>query len=157
MDGVLTDGNLLLMPTGDWLRQMNIKDGYAMQLAVKMGYRLMLVTGSASQPVVDRLHKLGITEIYQQIKDKAACLKNIQKKYALTSEEIMFIGDDVPDKEAMQHAGVACCPADAAHDILMIADYISPLNGGKGCVRDILEKLMRVQGKWNIQLDIQST
>ncbi|MFN5641382.1 MAG: KdsC family phosphatase [Sphingobacteriales bacterium] len=157
MDGVLTDGSLLIQPDGEWVRRMHIKDGYVLQLAVRSGYRLILVTGSFSQPVVDRLHTLGITEVYQKIQDKAACLRSIQEKYRLKKEEIMFIGDDIPDLMAMEMAGISCCPADAARDVLDKADYISSVKGGEGCVRDILEKLLRVQGKWNMQNDIRST
>lgn len=156
MDGVLTDGSLLILPDGEWVRRMHIKDGFILQLAVRSGYRLILVTGSFSKPVVDRLQTLGITEIYQHVRDKAECLRSIQAKYGLNQEEIMFIGDDIPDLSAMEIAGLSCCPADAARDVLDKADYISTVKGGEGCVRDILEKLMRVQGKWDLQNDIRS-
>ena len=157
MDGVLTDGSLLLHPSGEWLRKMNIKDGYVLQLAVRLGYRLILITGSSSPQVVDRLKRLGITEIYEQVKNKLECVQQIKERYALTTEQIMFIGDDIPDLAAMKNVGLSCCPADAAQDILEIADYISPIKGGEGCVRDILEKMMRVQNKWDINTDVRST
>lgn len=157
MDGVLTDGSLLVLPDGQWIRRMNIKDGYVLQLAVRQGYRLIVITGSSSDPVVERLNKLGITEVYQNVGDKAACLRTICEKYSLAKEEILFIGDDMPDLAAMELVGLSCCPADAARDIVEKADYISPLKGGEGCVRDILEKLMRVQNKWNTHHSIRST
>lgn len=157
MDGVLTDGSLLLDPSGEWLRKMNIKDGYALQLAVRKGYRLIVITGSSSKPVEERLHKLGITEIYEQVNDKASCVQQIQERYGLSTTEIMFIGDDVPDLSVMEIVGVSCCPSDAAQDVLNKADYISSFKGGEGCVREILEKLMRLQDKWDIRTDVRST
>jgi 3-deoxy-D-manno-octulosonate 8-phosphate phosphatase (KDO 8-P phosphatase) len=157
MDGVLTDGTLLLMPEGEWLRRMHIRDGYALQLAVKQGYRVIVITGSSSMPVSQRLHKLGIIDVFQQVKDKKILAEEIMREHDLNKTEIMYMGDDVPDRELMRIAGVSCCPADAARDILEIADYISPLKGGEGCVRDVIEKIMRVQGKWNALPDVAST
>lgn len=157
MDGVLTDGGLLLMPNGEWVRRMNIKDGYALQLAVRKGYNVILVTGSFSAPVEDRLTRLGITEFYHHIADKAACIEAIREKHHLCADEMLFIGDDVPDISAMEKVGVGCCPPDAARDVLEIADYITSAKGGEGCVREILEKIMRVQGRWGIDLNVSST
>jgi len=157
MDGVLTDGSLLVMPDGEWVRRMNIKDGYVLQLAVRSGYRVIVITGSYSVPVEQRLQKLGIRMVYQRVSDKLQLLKNLMAEHQLVPEQLMFMGDDIPDIEAMRHCGLSCCPADAARDILAMADYISPVNGGEGCVRDVIEKLMRVQGKWQHQEDVSST
>lgn len=157
MDGVLTDGSLLVMPDGEWVRKMNIKDGYVLQLAAKMGYRVIVITGSYSAPVEQRLHKLGIRMVHQRVSDKLQLLKYLMAEHQLVPEQLMYMGDDIPDMEPMRHCGLSCCPADAARDILAMADYISPVNGGEGCVRDVIEKLMRVQGKWHHQDGVSST
>jgi len=157
MDGVLTDGGLLIMPNGEWIRRMHIKDGYALQLAVKSGYLIVVITGSTSEPVSSRLHKLGILEVHQQVGNKRLLLQELTERYKRKPEEVMYMGDDVPDLQPMGFAGVSCCPADACRDILETADYISPVNGGEGCVRDVIEKIMRVQGKWNPYPDVAST
>jgi 3-deoxy-D-manno-octulosonate 8-phosphate phosphatase (KDO 8-P phosphatase) len=157
MDGVLTDGSLLVMPDGEWIRKMNIRDGYVLQLAVKAGYRMIVITGSQSKPVEQRLNKLGITMVFQQVKDKQLLLNQLMVEHGFTAAETMYMGDDIPDIGVMRHCGLSCCPANAARDVLAMADYISPLNGGEGCVRDVIEKLMRVQGKWQHQDDVSST
>jgi len=157
MDGVLTDGGLLIMPDGEWIRRMHIKDGYALQLAVKSGYQVVVISGSSSTAVEERLNKLGIQNVYQHVKNKQALLLELMKQKGLQKETIMFMGDDVPDLEIMQAAGVSCCPADACRDVLEVADYISPVKGGEGCVRDVIEKIMRLQGKWISRTDIAST
>ena len=157
MDGVLTDGGLLIMPDGEWIRRMHVKDGYALQLAVKSGYQVLVISGSSSVAVEARLNKLGIQNVYQHVKNKQALLLELMKQKGLQKEAVMFMGDDVPDLEIMQTAGVSCCPADACRDILEVADYISPIKGGEGCVRDVIEKIMRLQGKWTSRNDIAST
>ncbi len=157
MDGVLTDGGLLVMPDGEWIRRMHIKDGYALQLAVRAGYRVVVITGSSSNPVKERLHKLGVEEVYQQVGNKLQLMIELIAQKNNNREEVMYMGDDVPDLEVMKKAGVSCCPADACRDILETADYISPVNGGEGCVRDVIEKIMRVQGKWMANPDVAST
>jgi 3-deoxy-D-manno-octulosonate 8-phosphate phosphatase (KDO 8-P phosphatase) len=157
MDGVLTDGSLLITPDGEWVRKMNIKDGYILQLAVKKGYRVIVITGSSSTPVEKRLNKLGINMVYQNVKDKMMLLKTLMAEHSFSSAETLYMGDDIPDLDVMKICGLSCCPADSSRDILAIADYISPVKGGEGCVRDVLEKLMRVQGKWEHSGDVSST
>ena len=157
MDGVLTDGGLLIMPGGEWLRRMHIRDGYALQLAVRAGYRVVVITGSSSEPVKQRLNTLGIQEVYQQVGNKLQLMKELMNQKNNNPQEVMYMGDDVPDLEVMRKAGVSCCPADACRDILEMADYISPVKGGEGCVRDVIEKIMRVQGKWMSYPDVAST
>jgi 3-deoxy-D-manno-octulosonate 8-phosphate phosphatase (KDO 8-P phosphatase) len=157
MDGVLTDGTVLVMPDGQWVRRMHIRDGYALQLAVKKGYRLVVITGSSSGPVADRLRKLGIEQVFQEVKDKRQLLQSLMQQFQLSPEQVLFMGDDMPDLDAMKFCGLSCCPADSARDILEIAGYISPLKGGEGCVRDVLEKLMRLQGTWEQRTDVSST
>jgi len=157
MDGVLTDGSLLVLPDGEWVRRMHTRDGYALQLAVRKGYRVAVITGSSSKPVEERLRKLGVELVFQQVKDKLLLVNSLMQQHGLTREQVLYVGDDVPDMEAMQGCGVSCCPADAARDILEIAGYVSPFRGGEGCVRDILEKLMRLQGNWEQRTDVSST
>lgn len=156
MDGVLTDGGLLIMPDGEWIRRMDIKDGYALQLAVRSGIQVVVMTGSSSAPVEARLKRLGIKEIYHQVENKAACLKQLLTTWQLSYDEVLYMGDDVPDLAALQLAGLSCCPADAVRDVMEMADYISPYKGGMGCVRDVLEKLLRTQGKWSVQNQLTS-
>ena len=157
MDGVLTDGSLLVMPDGEWVRQMNIKDGYALQLAVKKGYNVWVITGSSSAPVEKRLNRLGITMVFQQVKDKLALMAQLQEEHRVSAEELLYMGDDIPDLQAMLSAGLSCCPSDACRDILEMAHYVSPVKGGEGCARDVIEKVMRVQGKWLQDISVAST
>ena len=149
MDGVLTDGTLLIMPDGEWIRQMHIRDGYALQLAVKKGYTVCIITGSWSEPVKERLIKLGITDIFQRVADKVSCLENYMREKGLKREEVLYMGDDMPDIGVIKTAGLGTCPADAMLDIREIADYISTENGGHGCVRDVIEKVLRLNNHWN--------
>lgn len=157
VDGVLTDGNLLITQAGDWLRSMNTKDGFALQLAVKKGYSIMVITGSESKPVAARLKKLGIENIHQQVRDKSTLLKAYMAEQGLTKEQVLFMGDDVPDYSAMKLTGLPCCPADASSDIKLISDYISPYSGGKGCVRDVIEKVLKLNGHWELETETPST
>jgi 3-deoxy-D-manno-octulosonate 8-phosphate phosphatase (KDO 8-P phosphatase) len=150
VDGVLTDGTIILTPDGDYIRSMNIKDGYAMQAAIKAGYRIAVISaGRLSEGVKKRLENLGLTDIYLGVSDKKDAYTTIMFSYHLKAENIAYMGDDLPDYEVMNLAGLASCPADAAPEIQNIAHYISPYNGGKGCVRDIIEKVMRLHNKWN--------
>lgn len=157
MDGVLTDGQLLLTENNMWLRSMNIKDGYALQAAVKAGYQVMVLSGSNSEPVSLRLQKLGLVHIFMSVKNKKEFLLDFLLKNNIANEEILYMGDDMPDMECMKMAGVAACPLDAVPDIRAIAAYISPLAGGKGCVRDVIEKVMKLNGDWNADANITST
>jgi 3-deoxy-D-manno-octulosonate 8-phosphate phosphatase (KDO 8-P phosphatase) len=156
MDGVLTDGSLLVMPGGVWVRRMNIKDGYALQLAVKKGYQVIIISGSNSEEVKERLNRLGISEVHMNIKDKAALLQKIINTNALKKEEVLCMGDDIPDLKLLKDAGVACCPADAISEIKSIAQYISPVKGGEGCVRDVIEKVMKLRGDWHNDTSVAS-
>lgn len=148
VDGVLTDGSIIITTDGQQLRNMNIKDGYALQLAVKKGYTVAIISGGNNEGVRMRLNGLGIHNIYLGASDKVDALKDLMYSYGLKSEEILYMGDDVPDFEVMGICGMASCPADAAEDIKRICHYVSPINGGKGCVRDVIEQTMRVQNKW---------
>jgi 3-deoxy-D-manno-octulosonate 8-phosphate phosphatase (KDO 8-P phosphatase) len=127
---------------------LNSKDGYAIQYAAKLDYDIFIITGGNSVPVKDRLLGLGVKEVFLQSKNKKEVYKKLKKAYSLKDEEILYMGDDIPDFEVMELAGVAACPQDAAVEIKGISDYQSPYNGGKHCVRDVIEQTLRVQGKW---------
>lgn len=162
MDGVLTDGSLLIMAgtiwnkQNVWLRRMNIKDGYALQLAVKKGYTIVVISGSNSIEVKDRLTALGITEIHMGVADKASLLRAYIKNSHLKNEQVLCMGDDIPDIELLKAAGVACCPADAVNEIKEVAHYISAVKGGEGCVRDVIEKVLKLRGDWNNDTSVPS-
>ncbi len=156
VDGVLTDGTLLLLPDGEMARTMNIKDGYALQLAVKQGYTVIIISGGKSDLVKQRLEKLGVTQVYMGVTDKKALLLELLEQKGLLPENILFMGDDMPDLDVMQTVGMPCCPADACHEVKAISRYISALNGGYGCGRDVIEKVMKLQGKWQMLEGITS-
>lgn len=156
VDGVLTDGSLLVMPGGLMVRRMNIKDGYALQLAVKQGYNVFIISGGNSPEVKERLQRLGINHCFMQVTDKATKLKEIMLEHNLHRNEILFMGDDIPDLELMLEVGLPCCPADAVTEIKEISTYISPIKGGEGCGRDVIEKTLKLQDKWMYNTHIRS-
>lgn len=149
VDGVLTDGTLLILPGGVMARRMNIKDGYALQLAVKKGYHVVIISGGNSAEVQDRLNKLGVQAVFMQVADKVAVLQDYLAAKELHWQEVLYAGDDIPDVKVMKLVGVACCPHDAVQEVKSICHYISPVNGGFGCGRDIIEKVMKVRGNWD--------
>ncbi len=148
IDGVLTNGNVLVMADGLMLRQMNVKDGYALQLAVKKGYNIIIISGSYSAESEMRLKNLGIEEIYMRIENKLEKLQQLANAKHINLKDILYVGDDIPDYAVMQYCGLACCPADAVAEIKSISKYISPFNGGTGCVRDVIEKVLKLQNNW---------
>ena len=150
VDGVLTNGQVFLMENGEFVRNMNSKDGFALQLAVKKGYRVAIITGGNSQVVKKALHALGIADVFLSQHDKLQCYKDYINEHNLNEEEILYMGDDLPDYEVMQRVGIASCPNNSAHEIKEISIYISNRNGGDGCARDIIEQVMRSQGNWEI-------
>ena len=150
VDGVLTDGSLILHPSGEMLRTMNIKDGYAMQWAVKKGYGVWVITGARSEAVRSRLQKLGVHEVHIGIESKTEILHDIIARTASALEECLYMGDDIPDYEPMQLCGLPCCPADAVEEIKSVSKYISPVVGGRGCVRDVIEKVLKLRGDWAV-------
>ncbi len=156
MDGVLTDGSIWVFPGNDFIRRMNIKDGYALQLAVKKGYRIAVITGSHSLPVQERLAALGITDFFQRVQHKKEQLNAYITQHRLNINEVLYMGDDIPDYEVMQAAGMACCPADAVTEIKTIAHYISPIGGGNGCVRDVIEKVLKINGHWATDTEVRN-
>jgi 3-deoxy-D-manno-octulosonate 8-phosphate phosphatase (KDO 8-P phosphatase) len=156
VDGVLTDGTLLVMPGGLMVRRMNIKDGYALQLAVKKGYHIAVISGGDSAEVKDRLQKLGITDVYMKVQDKLSVLNEYMILNGLDLATTAYMGDDIPDYEVMKVVGLPACPADAAVEIKSLSAYVSPVNGGAGCVRDLIEKIMRVRGDWTEDASVRA-
>jgi 3-deoxy-D-manno-octulosonate 8-phosphate phosphatase (KDO 8-P phosphatase) len=148
IDGVLTDGSLILMPDGEQVRTMNIKDGWAMQFAVKKGYKIAIISGCNSAIVKKRFDILGIKDVYLGSGDKMDMYNEFILTYNINPEEILYMGDDMPDYEIMKRIGVPTCPNDSAQEIKDISLYVSDKKGGEGCVRDVIEQVMRVQGKW---------
>jgi len=148
VDGVLTDGKVFITTSGEQYRNMNIKDGYALQLAVKKGFNVAIISGGNNEGVRVRLKGLGLTDIYLGQRHKMDAFEDLLAIYDLKEENVLYMGDDIPDYEVMQRAGIAVCPDDAAEEIKSISDYVSPIKGGSGCVRDILEQTMKAQNKW---------
>lgn len=149
VDGVLTDGTIIVFPGQEPVRAFNIKDGFAIQKAVKKGYRIAIITGGRSQAVKERLNGLGVTDVYLNASNKIEQLQEYMHLYDLKKDEMLYMGDDLPDLPVLMACGVATCPIDSAPEVKATADYVSPIKGGQGCVRDIIEQTMRVQGKWN--------
>lgn len=149
VDGVLTDGSLVLLDDGQQARTMNIRDGYALQLAIKKGYHVLVISGGDSEAVKKRLQKLGVADVHMGVTDKVAILQQYMHLHGLSAKEVVYMGDDMPDWKVMQVAGVRACPADAAPEIRDIAEYISAYQGGKGCVRDVIEKVLKLNDHWH--------
>lgn len=148
IDGVLTDATILVTESGEQLRRFNVRDGYAMQLAIKKGYLICIISGGKSQTVVHRLKGLGITDVYLGIDKKIDVYHNFLERHQLSSEHVLYMGDDIPDIPVLKAAGAPVCPADAVDDVKDICEYISGKNGGFGCVREVIEMVLRVQGQW---------
>ena len=148
VDGVLASPEVYLHPNGELMRSMNTKDGYALQHAVKKGYPIAIITGGKTDSVGDRFRGLGITDIYLGSFFKIDDFNDYLFKYNLQAEDVLYMGDDLPDYEVLKKAGVPCCPADAVDEIKSVAHYISPYAGGKGCARDVIEQVLRLHGRW---------
>ena len=153
VDGVLTNGSLLLLQNGQMARSMNIRDGFALQLAIKKGYKILVISGGKDEAVRLRLNNLGVNEVLLGVTDKSSALVEYVQKNSLKWEEVLFMGDDIPDLQVMKISGLPCCPSDAASEIKSVSQYISPVNGGDGCVRDVIEKVLKLNGHWDINTD----
>jgi 3-deoxy-D-manno-octulosonate 8-phosphate phosphatase (KDO 8-P phosphatase) len=149
VDGVLTDGTVTITTSGELLRTMNTKDGYALKTAVDAGYHVCVISGGSNEGVRSRLKKLGITDIYLGTHNKMEQFEEYLDCYNIKAENVMFMGDDIPDYTVMKRVGLPCCPQDSVQEIKAISKYVSHKNGGKGAVRDIIEQVLKVQGKWN--------
>lgn len=148
VDGVLSMLNVVMQPDGMPQRTINIRDGYALQLAVKSGLKVAIITGAKVESVRKRYQVLGIQDVYLACSRKIDTYQQLLDKYGLKDEEVMYMGDDIPDYEVLQLCGLPCCPADAAQEIKEICTYVSPLSGGYGCARDVIEQILAAQGKW---------
>lgn len=156
VDGVLTNSTLLVLENGKLLRQMNVRDGYAIKRAIDMGYKVAIITGGKSQGVVTRLKNLGVVDIYYGISDKVEAYREFMYLYddpddpenSIGYENVLYMGDDVPDYEVMRLVGLPACPNDACPEILSIAKYVSHAKGGEGAVRDVIERTLRLNGHW---------
>ncbi len=149
VDGVLTDGSVFVTNEGEMLRTMNIRDGYAMKAAVESGYKVCIISGGSNEGVRVRLQNLGITDIYLGTPNKVATFDEYTNLYQIKPENVLYMGDDIPDYHVMKLVGLATCPQDASPEIKTISGYISHKHGGKGAVRDVIEQVMKTQGKWN--------
>ena len=148
VDGVFTNGAVMLHPGGEFIRMMNIKDGFAVQHAVKMGYPIAIISGGTSRMVRKRFKSLGVKDIYMKSANKISAFDKFLAKYQLQPADILYMGDDLPDYEVMKKSGFPACPADAAEEIRQLSFYTSHRNGGEGCVRDVIEQVLRLHGKW---------
>lgn len=148
VDGVLTDGNIQISTSGELLRTMNIKDGFALKTAVEQGFYVCIISGGRNEGVRVRLQNLGITDIFLGADDKTELLKDYAKENNLKLENMVFMGDDLPDYHVMKMVGMPVCPQDAVPEIKAISKYVSHKKGGSGCVRDIIEQVLKVQEKW---------
>lgn len=149
IDGVLTNGDIIASDSGEYLRTFNIKDGYALQLAVKKGYHVCIISGGRGEAMLKRFEGLGINNVFLGVADKVAVYQSLCEQYGLSAEQVLYMGDDIPDLKIMQLVGLATCPADAVPEIKAVSHYISPYTGGKTAVRDVIEKVLKVQQKWS--------
>lgn len=150
VDGVLTDGTVHVSQTGEMLREMNIKDGFAIKAALETGYNVCIISGGSNEGVRIRLRNLGITDIHLGTPDKVATFNEYVELYNIQPEQVLYMGDDIPDYHVMQLVGLPTCPQDSSPEIKTISKYISHKYGGKGAVRDVIEQVMKVQGKWHM-------
>jgi 3-deoxy-D-manno-octulosonate 8-phosphate phosphatase (KDO 8-P phosphatase) len=149
VDGVFSN-LLFLSPHGELMRTMNVKDGFALQYALRDGYQVAIISGADSESVRTRFRILGVEAIYMKSSDKIHDFRDFLSRFHLEASQVLYMGDDLPDIEVMQEAGVATCPSDAAVEIRALADYISPHPACGGCVRDVIEQTLRLQGRWNL-------
>jgi 3-deoxy-D-manno-octulosonate 8-phosphate phosphatase (KDO 8-P phosphatase) len=152
VDGVLTDGKILINSDSELLRSFDTKDGYAMKCALVKGFKIAIITGGRNEAVRERFKELGVIDIYLGAHHKLDAYQDLMDNYDLNPEEILYIGDDIPDIPVMEKVGLGCCPADAASDVKAMADYVSHKKGGEGCVRELIEQVLRVQGKWSLDI-----
>ena len=147
-DGVMTDGKVYSDHEGHPWRATNVKDGYALQLATKLGYNVAVISGAVCPSMEVRMNSLGVTDVFTGVPHKVLKLNEYMEQKGLKKEEIVFMGDDIPDIRVMQSVGLAACPADAADEVREISGYVSQKEGGKGCVRDLIKQVLTAHGKW---------
>ena len=148
VDGVMTDGGIIPTAEGDFIRRYNAKDGYALAYAVKLGYKVCIITGGRGKTLENRLRMLGIRRYYIDCMDKITTIRNYFAEEGIDPARVIYMGDDIPDLECMREVGIPVCPADAAAEVLEVSRYVSEFNGGQGAVRDIIEQVLRARGDW---------
>jgi 3-deoxy-D-manno-octulosonate 8-phosphate phosphatase (KDO 8-P phosphatase) len=153
VDGVLTDGSVFVTNEGEMQRTMSIRDGYAMKAAIESGYNVCIISGGSNEGVRIRLRNLGITDIHLGTPDKVKTFKEYTDVNSINPEQVLYMGDDIPDYHVMKLVGLPTCPQDASPEIKSISKYISHIKGGKGAARDVIEQVMKVQGKWMTYFD----
>ena len=148
VDGVMTDGGIIPTPDGDFIRRYNAKDGYAIAYAIREGYKICIISGGRGEMLRRRLEMLGIERMYLNCMDKIAAIKEFMADNNLAAENVIYMGDDIPDLECMRLVGIPVCPADACMEVIEASRYVSEYDGGKGAVRDIVEQVLRAQQRW---------
>ena len=148
VDGVLTNGKILVTSAGETYREMNTRDGFALKYAILKGFKIGIISSGTNEGVKKRLELLGVNKVYLGVNEKNVAFDDFIQTHDLTPDEVLYMGDDVPDISVMEKVGLSTCPQDAATDVKRVADYVSHKNGGDGCVREIIEQVMRVQNKW---------
>jgi 3-deoxy-D-manno-octulosonate 8-phosphate phosphatase (KDO 8-P phosphatase) len=156
VDGVLTEGTIYVFDNGEQVRGMSTRDGFALQLAIKKGYRIFVISGGNSPAVVERLRRLGVLDVFMNVHDKRTVLLQLMKENDILKEHVLYMGDDIPDYTPMQEVGLPCAPADAATEIKGTARYISAFDGGRGCVREVIERVLKLNGHWELDTNIAS-
>lgn len=148
VDGVMTDGGIIPLADGDFIRKYYAKDGYAIAYAIRMGYKVCIISGGRGQTLSHRLQMLGIEDAYLDCMDKIAAMRDFFDRHGLDPQHVIYMGDDIPDLECMQMVGIPVCPADACSEVIEASRYVSEFEGGRGAVRDIVEQTLRAQGQW---------
>ena len=148
VDGVMTDGGIIPTPDGDFIRRYNAKDGYAIASALREGMKICVISGGRGRMLENRLTMLGVTKMYLNCMDKVAAMNEFFAEHGIDSQNVIYMGDDIPDLECMRLVGIPVCPADACMEVVEASRYVSEFNGGHGAVRDIVEQVMRAQNKW---------
>ena len=148
VDGVLTNGGLYILPSGEFMRKMNAKDGYALKLALIKGYNIAIITGGKENNIKERLNKLGIKNVFLNAHNKLPILENYLTENNLNIKNTLYMGDDIPDIECIQKVYVSSCPNDAVYEVKEACDFISSYKGGEGCVRDVIEPVLRINNDW---------
>lgn len=153
IDGVFTDNTVLVMENGELLRTMNVRDGFALKRATQAGYKVAIITGGRSQGVALRMQSLGVSHVFSGIQDKLTIFEDYCARESIDPAQVLYMGDDMADIPVMRRVGLPVCPSDSIPEVIKISAYVSPLAGGKGCVRDVLEKVLKLQGKWEQEMD----
>lgn len=153
VDGVFTDSSVLITTSGELLRKMSVRDGYAVKTAIEQGYRVCIISGGSNEGVRERLRGLGVTDIFLGKGHKDEVLRDYLEDYQVPTDQVLYMGDDIPDIPAMRLCGMVTCPQNAVPEVKALSDYISHYNGGEGCVRDIIQQVLKVKGQWENHFD----